>query len=93
MIENFRCKETERIFCREGSRKLPQDIQAAALRKLMLLDAAEVLEDLRIPPSNHLEKLLGKRRDQYSIRVNKQWRICFEWANGRAYRVEMVDYH
>ena len=93
MIKSFACKETKKLFNREFSRKLPQDIQRAARRKLEILDAAEVLQDLRIPPSNRLEKLSGDRKGQYSIRINDRWRICFEWRRGDAYNVEIVDYH
>ena len=93
MIKTFACKETERLFNRQFSRKLPQSIQRVARRKLEILDAAEVLQDLRIPPSNRLEKLLGDREGQYSIRINDQWRICFEWQVGDAYEVEITDYH
>jgi len=93
MIKSFSCKETKKLFNREFSRKLPQDIQRAGRRKLEMLDAAEVLQDLRIPPSNRLEKLSGDRKGQYSIRINDQWRICFEWRRGDAYNVEIVDYH
>ena len=93
MIKSFASKETERLFTREFSRKLPQSIQRAARVKLEILDAAESLEDLRVPPSNRLEKLSGNRQGQYSIRINDQWRMCFEWRSGDAYRVEIVDYH
>ena len=93
MIKSFACKETEKLFNRETSRKFLQSIQHIARRKLEILDATEVLQDLRIPPSNHLEKLSGDRKRQYSIRINKQWRICFEWHDGNAYNVEIVDYH
>ncbi len=93
MIKSFASKETEKLFNREISRKFQQSIQQIARRKLEILDATEVLQDLRIPPSNHLEKLSGDRKGQYSIRINKQWRICFEWRNGDAYNVEIVDYH
>ena len=93
MIKSFVCKETERLFNREFSRKLPQDIQRVARWKLEILGAAEVLQDLRIPPSNRLEKLSGDRQGQYSIRINNQWRICFEWRRGDVYNVEIVDYH
>jgi proteic killer suppression protein len=93
MIKTFACKETERLFNRQFSRKLPQSIQRVARRKLEILDAAEVLQDLRILPSNRLEKLLGDREGQYSIRINDQWRICFEWQVGDAYEVEITDYH
>jgi proteic killer suppression protein len=93
MIRSFASKETERLFRRQTSRKLSNDIQRRARTKLEILDAAERIEDLRIPPSNHLEKLSGTREGQYSIRINNQWRICFEWREGDAYRVEIVDYH
>ena len=93
VIRSFADKETEKVFQRYFSRKLPPEIQHTARVKLEILDAAEVLQDLRIPPSNHLEKLLGDRANQYSIRINKQWRICFEWREGNAYQVEIVDYH
>ena len=93
MIRSFRCKETEKLFGRQFSRKLPPDVQRVARRKLEVLDAAEKLEDLRITPSNRLEKLLGKREGQHSIRINDQWRICFRWREGNAYDVEIVDYH
>ena len=83
----------EKVFQRYFSRKLPPEIQHAARVKLEILDAVEVLQDLRIPPSNHLEKLSGDRANKYSIRINKQWRICFEWREGNAYQVEIVDYH
>lgn len=93
MIRSFADKETEKVFQRYFSRKLPPEIQHASRVKLEILDAAEVLQDLRIPPSNHLEKLSGDRANKYSIRINKQWRICFEWREGNAYQVEIVDYH
>jgi len=93
MIKSFACKETEKLFNREFSRKLPQGIQRVARRKLEILSAAEVLQDLRIPPSNRLEKLSGDRQGQYSVRINNQWRICFEWRRGDVYNVEIVDYH
>lgn len=93
MIKSFACKETKKLFNREFSRKLSQDIQRVARRKLEILDAAEVLQDLRIPPSNRLEKLSGDRKGQHSIRINDQWRICFEWRRGDAYNVEIADYH
>lgn len=93
MIKNFACKETEKIFNRRISLKLPQDIQKIARRKLEILEGAEILMDLRIPPNNHLEKLSKDRKGQYSIRINDQWRICFEWRGGDAYNVEIVDYH
>lgn len=93
MIKDFFCKETEKIFHREYSRKLPSSIQRIALRKLWMIDAAGDLGDLRIPPANHLEQLKGERRGQMSIRINAQWRICFTWRHGDAYGVEIVDYH
>ena len=93
MITSFACKETEKLFHRQSSKKLPQAIQRIARRKLEMLDAAETLDDLRIPPSNHLEKLSDDRAHQHSVRINKQWRVCFEWRNGNADGVEIVDYH
>ncbi|MBW8010674.1 MAG: plasmid maintenance system killer family protein [Chloroflexi bacterium] len=93
MIKGFASEETEKLFNRQFSRRLPQDIHHAARRKLEMLDASETLKDLRIPPSNRLEKLSGDRINQYSIRINRQWRICFEWRNSDAYNVEIVDYH
>lgn len=93
MIRSFASRETERLFGRQSSRKLPHDIQRRARLKLEVLDAAEQLEDLRIPPSNHLEKLSGDRASQHSIRINNQWRLCFTWRDGDAYDVEIVDYH
>lgn len=93
MIRSFRDKETERVFLRETRTKFGRAIQRAALRKLLILDAAETLDDLRVPPGNRLEKLSGNRAGQYSIRVNDQWRICFRWKDGDAHDVEIVDYH
>jgi len=93
MIKSFAGKETEKVFNREFSRKLPPDIQRPARRKLEVLNAAETLQDLLNPPSNHLEKLSGSRKGQYSIRINDRWRICFVWKDGDAYSVEIVDYH
>jgi proteic killer suppression protein len=93
MIRSFRCKETEGLFGRRFSRRLPGDVQRVAQRKLEILDAAEMLEDMRILPANRLEKLHGKREGQYSIRINDQWRLCFLWREGNAYDVEIVDYH
>jgi len=92
MIKGFRCRETQKVFERRTSRRFGS-IQRVALRKLLMLDAAEALQDLRIPPANRLERLLGDRKGQYSIRVNDQWRICFRWKNGNAEDVEIVDYH
>ncbi len=93
MIQSFKDKEAEKIFRRQRSRKLPGGIQQAALRKLRMLNRALNITDLRVPPANRLEKLKGDRKDQYSIRINNQWRICFRWQNGDAYDVEIVDYH
>ena len=81
------------VFRRQWSRKLPQDIQQTALRKLRMVNRAVTLQDLRVPPANRLEKLSGSRAGQYSIRINDQWRICFKWHDGDAYEVEIVDYH
>jgi proteic killer suppression protein len=81
------------VFLREYTRKFDVKLRRTALRKLTILDAAEVLDDLRIPPRNRLEKLSGGRSGQYSIRINDQWRICFRWRDGNAYDVEIVDYH
>jgi len=93
MIKSFRCKETERIFHGRFSKKLPQDLQRKAARKLNMIHAATRLETLRVPPSNRLEALTGDRAGQHSIRINDQWRICFVWRNGHAYDVEIADYH
>ena len=93
MIGSFADKETEKIFGRAFSRKLPADIQRIARRKLEILDAAENLNDLRIPPANRLEKLSGDREGRHSIRINDQWRVCFVWRERDAYEVEIVDYH
>ena len=93
MIKSFRCKETEKLFLRRRSLRFPVDIHRIALRKLLLLDAAEKLEDLYIPTGNRLEKLRGNRQGQHSIRINDRWRICFRWSEGDAYEVEIVDYH
>jgi len=93
VIRSFRDAETQKIFERLSSRRLPPDLQRSALRKLLVLDGAAYLEDLRSPPGNRLEKLTGDRAGQYSIRINQQWRICFDWRGSDAYDVEIVDYH
>ena len=93
MIQSFADRETEQIWRGERSRKLPGDIQGIALRKLRLLHAARVLQDLRVPPGNRLEALKGNRTGQWTIRINDQWRICFRWDEGGPHDVEIVDYH
>ena len=93
MIKSFRCRETEKLFRRVHSKRFPSGLERIALRKLLLLDAAETLEDLRVPPGNHLEKLSGTRQGQHSIRINERWRVCFRWHGGDAHEVEIVDYH
>ena len=93
MIISFRDPETAKLMLREASRKLPYEIQRTALRKLLMLDAATTLHDLKVPPANQLEKLLKNRLGQHSIRINKQWRVCFHWKDGNAYEVEIADYH
>ncbi len=93
MIRNFKDKETQKIFERQRSRKLPSDIQQVALRKLRMLNRSQTLQELRIPPANRLERLSGDCDGQYSIRINDQWRICFDWQDGDAMNVEIVDYH
>ena len=93
MIKSFKDKETEKVYSREGSTKLPQDVQQVALRKLRMINSARTLNDLRIPPANQLEKLKRDREGQHSIRINDQWRICFVWKDGDAHEVEITDYH
>jgi len=93
MIKSFKSKEAEKIFNREYSLKLPSSIQRTALRKLWMVAAAQTINDLRVPPANHLEQLKGNRQGQHSIRINEQWRICFAWRQGDAYEVEIIDYH
>ncbi len=93
MIKSIKDKETQKVYGRLRSHKVPGDIQQVAYRKLRMLNNAATLADLRIPPANRLEKLVGRRAGQHSIRINDQWRICFEWHDGDAYEVEIVDYH
>jgi proteic killer suppression protein len=93
MIRSFRDAETATVWQGLRSRKLPSDIQSVALRKLMMLNRSRSLQDLRVPPANRLEPLKGRRAGQWSIRINKQWRICFRWNEGDANDVEIVDYH
>ncbi len=93
MIRTFRDPDTEALFQRRRSRRLPASLQRVALRKLVILDAADSLADLRVPPGNRLEPLKGDRSGQHSIRINDQWRICFVWRATDAFDVEIVDYH
>ncbi len=93
MIKSFACRETEKLFQRELSRKVPRDIQSRAFMRLMQIEAAVGIEDLRLPPSNRLERLKGKRKGQWSIRINDQWRVCFRFDQGDAFDVEIADYH
>ena len=93
MIRGFRDRDTESVFHRERSRRLPSTLQRSAQRKLAILHAAESVLDLRVPPGNRLERLSGDREGQHSIRINDRWRICFRWSDGDAHDVEIVDYH
>jgi toxin HigB-1 len=93
MIKTFADSDTERLFFGQKPRKLPNQIWRRATRKLLILDGAESIHDLQIPPGNRLEKLRGDRADQFSIRINDQWRICFMWLDGHADEVEIADYH
>ena len=93
MIKTFKCKETQQLFNGKFIKKLSTTMQHSALRKLKILDAATVLDTLKVPPGNKLEVLKGNRRGQYSIRINDQWRICFIWKQNDAFEVEIVDYH
>ena len=93
MIQSFKCKETEKLFNREYSKKLPSSIQRVAFRKLRMLHRSSSVEDLRVPPGNRLEVLGGNMKGQRSIRINEQWRTCFIWKQGDAFNVEIVDYH
>lgn len=93
MIKSFADKETELIYNQKFSKRLPNTIQKVALRKLMMIDNAKCLEDLRVPPSNHLEQLVGEKKGQYLIRINEHWRVCFTEKDGHYYNVEIVDYH
>lgn len=93
MIKSFKDKETLGVWEGRISRRLPTDIQGVARRKLRMLNNATLLDDLRIPPANRLEALKGRRKGQYSIRINDQWRICFVWSDGSVTDVEIVDYH
>jgi len=93
MIKSFADSDTKQVFDREYSKNLPDDLQDRAYQKLVMIDSAVDINDLRTPPGNRLEKLSGSRESQYSIRINDQWRICFQWKDGDAYYVEIVDYH
>jgi proteic killer suppression protein len=93
MIKSFADADTEAVFRGVHPRKLPGDIRRRAARKLLILHAATELSELLVPPGNRLEKLKGKQYGQHSIRINDQWRICFEWREGNAYQVEITDYH
>ena len=93
MIRSFKCKETQGIWQGNASRRLPYDVQDRAFRKLRQLNAARSLQDLKEPPSNHLEVLKGIRKGRISIRINNQWRLCFVWDGNNATEVEIIDYH
>jgi proteic killer suppression protein len=93
MIASFRDRETERLWQSGKSRHLPADLQLRAFKKLAILNAAVTLDNLKVPPGNHLEALRGHRSGQHSIRVNGQYRVCFVWRGGNAFEVEIVDYH
>jgi proteic killer suppression protein len=93
VIKSFGNEETRLIYSLQRSRKLPSDIQQVALRKLRMINNAVSLNDLRVPPANRLEKLIGDRAGQHSVRINDQWRICFRWEGNDAYEVEITDYH
>lgn len=93
MIKSFKSKEAEKVWNGKVSKKLPYDIQDVARRKLRMLNNSKTTDDLKIPPANRLERLKGSREGQYSIRINDQWRICFNWDNGDCLNLEIVDYH
>lgn len=93
MIQSFRDRETGKLFRRDRSKALPHDLLRVALRKLVQVDAAVTLDDLKVPPGNRLEALAADRKGQHSIRINDQWRVCFVWRDGHAHEVEIVDYH
>ena len=93
MIKSFNGKQTEKIWEGQVSKKLPFDIQNTARRKLRMINNAQNINDLRIPPANRLEKLSGNLKEFYSIRINKQWRIIFKWVDSNAFDVEILDYH
>ena len=93
MISEWRDKEAKKIWDMQYSKRIPSELQRIIRRKLILIDAATSINDLRVPPSNHLEQLSGNREGQYSIRINDAWRICFTWNNGNAVIIDIVDYH
>jgi len=93
VIKTFNDDETQKIYQRQRSRKLPSDIQQVALRKLRMINNAVTINDLKVPPANRLEKLSGNRAGQWSIRINDQWRVCFRWEGSHAHDVEIADYH
>lgn len=93
VIRSYGDKDTQAVAERRRARKLPEDIQRRAQRKLMILNNATNLDDLRIPPGNRLKALSGDRAGQHSIRLNNQWRVCFVWRDGNAYQVKIVEYH
>ena len=93
VIRSFKCKETEKIFNRIYTKKFPLDMQRATLRKMRMLNRAENMNDLKVPPGNRLEALKGKRKGQYSMRINDQWTICFLWKDEDAIDVEITDSH
>jgi proteic killer suppression protein len=93
VLQSFWDKDTERVWQRQRIRSLDEDTQRAALRKLLILDAADAINDLRVPPGNRLEKLKGDRAGKYSIRINQRWRICFRWTTAGPEDIEIVDYH
>jgi proteic killer suppression protein len=93
MILSFKDKETELVYNRQFTKKLPRDVQHVALRKLVIIHNSVNLLDLKVPPGNNLEQLHGDREGQYSIRINSQWRICFNWESNNAFNVEIIDYH
>lgn len=93
MIKSFRDRDTQRLFERQSVRRWSPELQRSALRKLLILDATDELADLRVPPGNRLEKLVGDRAGLHSIRINDQWRLCFAWRDGGAHDVEIIDYH
>ncbi len=93
MIRSFKSRTAEQLFNRERPKRFPANLHRAGLRKLRMLNRAQRLQDLRVPPANRLEALKGNRRGQHSIRINDQYRICFKWRGGDAFEVEIVDYH